>query len=249
MKIFTLILFCILTVAIFAQNNSGEIKFQESIKLQIDLPEGNEELRKSIPTSQTLRKALLFSGDETYYKDDAPNEDVEINHAEDGAQMQIVMKNPENNIYTNRDKNELIQSTEFFGKYFLINGNLKNKKWKVTGDQKQILDYTCQKAVLLDTLQSVIAWFTTQIPVPAGPNGYCNLPGMILSIETDKGDRIITATKVEFRSLKEGEIIKPIKGKKVSVEEFNKIRDEKMKEMGMIHGKGGAVKMIIREER
>jgi GLPGLI family protein len=232
-----------------AQKSSGEIKFQETIKLDIDLPEGNEELKKNIPASQSLSKTLLFNTDESYYKDDAPNEDLEINQANDGNQVQIVMKNPENNIYTSSSKNLLIQSTEFFGKYFLITGDLKSKKWKLTGEQKQILDYPCQKAMLIDTSQNVVAWFTSQIPVHIGPNGYANLPGTVLLVEIDNGARTIAATNVNLRSLKDNEIAQPTKGKKVSAQEFSKIRDEKMKEMGMINGKGGGMKMIIREER
>ncbi len=232
-----------------AQKTSGEIKFQESIKLNIDLPEGNEALKKNIPPSQNFSKVLLFNESESYYKDDGANEDLEINHEENGNEMQIVMKKPENNVYTDQKNNSLIQSTEFFGKYFLITGDLKSKKWKLTGEQKQILDYTCQKAVLMDTAQQVVAWFTSQIPVHGGPNGYCNLPGMILRVEAENGNRTITATKVNFKPVKNDEIVKPSKGKKVTSEEFSKIRDEKLKEMGMVSGKGGAVKMIIREDR
>ena len=233
----------------FAQKTSGEVKFQETIKLDIDLGEGNEELKKSIPQSQSISKALLFNAVESYYRDDAANEDLEINHAEDGNQMQIVMKSPENNIYTNKTKNLLIQSTEFFGKYFLITGDLNTKKWKLTGEQKQILDYPCQKAILMDTSQQVVAWFTSQIPINIGPNGYANLPGLVLRVEVDNSSRTITATNINFREIKEDEIKEPTKGKKISAQEFTKLRDEKMKEMGMINGKSGGMKMIIREER
>jgi GLPGLI family protein len=233
----------------FSQKTSGEIKFQETVQLQIDLPEGQEELRKSIPNSQSVYKALLFNGNESYYKDDAPNEDLEVKHEEDGMDMQIVMKSPENNIYTNKEKNQLIQSTEFFGKYFLITGDLNTKKWKLSNEQKQILGYTCKKASLVDTSQQLTAWFTSEIPFHGGPGGNANLPGMVLGIDIDNGQRTILATKINFKEIKEGEIIKPEKGKKVTATEFKKIRDEKMKEMGMVNGKGGAVKMIIREER
>ena len=45
------------------------------------------------------------------------------------------------------------------------------------------------------------------------------------------------------------EFVKPDKGKKVNRAEYDKIREEKMKEMGAVNGKGTGVKMIIREER
>ena len=52
-----------------------------------------------------------------------------------------------------------------------------------------------------------------------------------------------------IRDLAEGEMTKPEKGKKVSGEEFEKIRKEKMEEMGAVQGKGGTFKVMIREER
>ncbi|MBK9223271.1 MAG: GLPGLI family protein [Saprospiraceae bacterium] len=242
------LIFC-LPFILKSQQSSGEIKYEERIKIIIDLPEGNESLKKTLPPSQTILKTLLFTSNESYYRDDAKNEDLDITHEENGMDMQIVMKNPENNIYTNQEKNLLIQSTEFFGKQFLVTGDLSTKKWKLTDDQKMILGYPCQKAILMDTTLDVVAWFTPQIPIHIGPNGFTNLPGVILRIEFDKDSRTITATQLNFRNLKENEIIKPTKGKKLTAQEFKIIRDEKMKEMGMIQGKGGAVKMIIKEDR
>lgn len=249
MKKNTLLLICLMPIVSQAQNTSGEIKFQETIKMEIDIPEGNEKLRHSIPSHRSLPKTLLFTSNESYYKDDALNEDLEINHEEDGQDMRIVMKNPDNKVYTNQEKDQLIQSTEFFGKYFLITGNLKSRSWKLTDEKMQILNYTCQKAILIDTSLQVSAWYTSQIPIHIGPNGFTNLPGIILRIEMDHGIRTITATQVNFREIKNNEIIKPTIGKKVNSQEFTKIRDAKMKEMGMVNGKGGGIKMIIREER
>ncbi|MEP7197935.1 MAG: GLPGLI family protein [Saprospiraceae bacterium] len=232
-----------------AQHSSGEVQYTESIKLNIDMEAGNEELLKTIPKSHNISKTLVFNSNESYFKDAGSNEDLNINRERDGMDMQIVMKNPENNIYTNKEKNLLLQSKEFLGKFFLITGELNSKKWKLQADQKNILGHACQKAVLMDTSQNLVVWYALDIPVQSGPNGYANLPGLILRAELDQDARTITATKIDFRDLKKGEIIQPTKGKKMEAREFNVMQDAKMKEMGMVKGKGGAVKMIIQEER
>ena len=85
-----------------------------------------------------------------------------------------------------------------------------------------------------------MAWFTPMIPVPSGPNQYNGLPGMILHMDFDDGIRQITAVDIVLKDLEKDLIVKPTKGKKVSEEEFDKIREEKIKEMEEeFGGRGG----------
>ena len=75
------------------------------------------------------------------------------------------------------------------------------------------------------------------------------LPGTILMVDANDGQRLTTATKILFRDLQAGEITIPDKGRKVSQEEFEKIKKEKMAEMGMQSSGGGAnMKVIIRND-
>ena len=46
--------------------------------------------------------------------------------------------------------------------------------------------------------QKVYAWFTDQIPVNGGPEGYYGLPGMILELDFDDGTVLVTASNVEI---------------------------------------------------
>jgi GLPGLI family protein len=119
-------------------------------------------------------------------------------------------------------------------------------KWKVSAEQKQIAGFQCQKAVLQDTSRQVEAWFTTQIPVSVGPGEFADLPGLILELSMAGGDRTVVAEKVDLKPVEAKMIEKPTKGKSVTREEFNKIRDEKLKEMGAEPGGGGTMKVIIR---
>ena len=85
-----------------------------------------------------------------------------------------------------------------------------------------------------DTLQT-IAWFTPQIPAPLGPATYGQLPGLILELERD--NITITATEV-LPEIDQPELMKaPTKGKKVTEEEFDRIQEEKLKEMDLQNGR------------
>ena len=66
-------------------------------------------------------------------------------------------------------------------------------------------------------------------------------------VDMDNGARVYTASKIELRELKEGEISIPTKGKEVTAEEFDKIKKEKMAEMGGTVGKGGNMRVVIRQ--
>jgi GLPGLI family protein len=172
---------------------------------------------------------------------------LEINHESDGMNFKMVMKRPENVFFTNFENGTTINYREFFGRYFLVNGQLKKLAWKMSGEQKKVLGFVCQKAVFQDTSRTVEAWFTPQIPVAAGPGEWGGLPGMILEVSIDGGARTMVASKVELKALPKDAIEKPTKGKAVTQEEFDKIEQEKMKEMQEeMGGSGGGMKIIIK---
>ena len=71
---------------------------------------------------------------------------------------------------------------------------------------------------------------------------------MILELNIDDGNRIITATSLNSENDIADKIVQPKKGKKVSQEEFIKIRDEKMKEAGMDGGNGQQIVVKIKTQ-
>jgi len=239
---------------IFAQKNEGEITYTETIKMKIDIPDGPEAetMRKMIPSERSVSKTLYFNEKESLFMDSPQQKegdgDVNVEGGGDDGdfQFQVKMARPENRQWRNHAEGKAVESTEFFGRFFLITDEPKKMKWKVGTEQKQILGYACQKAVLQDTTRKVEAWFTTTIPVAIGPGEFGDLPGLILEMSMMGGDRTIVATKVDLKKLDAKAIEKPTKGKDVTREEFTKIRDEKMKEMGAEPGGGGTMRVIIR---
>lgn len=255
MKKLSLLFFLFLPWFGYAQTTEGVVTYTETIKMKIEVPEGMDEaeFRKMVPSEQKASKNLVFNAQECVYSD-APEQapggtEATFNsgEGEGGVQMNFKMMRPENHQYRDIANGKRIESTEFFGRFFLITEEPKRMKWKISAEQKQVAGYLCQKAVLQDTSRQVEAWFTPQIPVGIGPGEFADLPGMILELSMANGDRTVVADKVELKALDKKAIEKPTKGKAVTREEFTKIRDEKLKEMGATPGGGGGtMKVIIR---
>jgi GLPGLI family protein len=88
----------------------------------------------------------------------------------------------------------------------------------------------------VDDTATLIAWFTTDIPVPAGPEVQGQLPGIILAYETNGGRTTYKALEI-FAKPDLAAIKEPTKGKKVTrlqfTEETRKLMDEMQKNGGM----------------
>jgi GLPGLI family protein len=127
-------------------------------------------------------------------------------------------------------KTEII---EMLGKTYVIEDSLHAPKWKIMNQIKDVNGHVCMLAVTEDTIRkhTVAAWFAHDLPVSAGPDQYFGLPGLIMELNINDGDMVITATSVDLRPVgKEIELPKKIKGKKLTNAEYslllrNHIRD------------------------
>jgi len=217
-----------------AQALEGEIIFEETAKFEIELPEGQEHLLAMIPSTQTSKKVLHFNATESIYLEsdgsDADNY-TEENTTEGNVQMKMVIMRPEHKIYKNLADKSVVQLREFMGKKFLIKEEIEASKWKLTSEEKQILNYTCRKATYQDEENTVEAWFTTELPLSNGPDNFGQLPGMILEVNMNEGKLQLLAKEVKLTPQSAKIIKAPKKGKKVSREDFEAIVEQKTKEM------------------
>jgi len=228
------------TLNLLAQQTEGTVYYTESIKLDIDLAEGQEHLRDLIPSSNDQTKALYFTPTKSMYKDISANDgNTEINHESEGSetQIKIVSGSSDNQLLKDFDAKKMIDQRDFLGKKFLITSEILEMDWKITGNQKKVLDFVCQEATTIQEDKEIIVWFAPQIPLSNGPDAYGQLPGMILEVSSEEGKRTITATKIEFGPINKEILIAPKKGKKVSREDFRAIQKEKIKEMGGQEGR------------
>ncbi|MEQ8927036.1 MAG: GLPGLI family protein [Fulvivirga sp.] len=252
------ILYLLALIPLFtsAQNFKGKITYEENRKLDIKLDGGgiDDEILKHLPKNQTAQFELLFNPEESLYRLDQSKKEDEpsaiINSHEAQIEFKIDNTNADNATYHDIKKEKVVEKRDFLGRTFLIKDQIEKQAWKITTDTKDILGYTCQKATYTQDSTEITAWYTTQIPLPIGPSKYTGLPGAVLEVSIDNGEVTYTANSLDLSSDYSDEIIAPKKGKEVSREEFNTIRDEKLKEMEEEFGggHGGGTRVIIQKQ-
>lgn len=244
MKNFLLLLFAITTCLLSAQNE-GVIVYSEKIDLHRRLPEDRQQYKDMIPQFRTTRFELVYTENESMYSV-AKDQDAD-EAAGSGGGMRFRMGNASRDVYKNLDEGRMVDSREFMTKQFLIKGDEEEFKWKIAEGQKMILDYMCLKATFSDTADSYVAWFTPQIPIANGPAEYGGLPGMILELDVNEGERTSLAVEVRAEEIDKSLLKEPKKGKEVTDEEFREIVREKMKEMRAQRQQGDGHPIIIRQ--
>lgn len=130
-------------------------------------------------------------------------------------------------IYTNLDDRIIIQQKETLGEKFRIIKKIDDYKWKLVNEQLKIGEFTCHKAILEDSTKKINkvteAWYTNEIPLNTGPMGFCGLPGLIVILKDDIF--IYKLEEIKFNEKKGKEILKPKKGREVTVMQYDSIYD------------------------
>tara|TARA_R110001583_G_scaffold82774_1_gene219275 strand:+ start:4865 stop:5602 length:738 start_codon:yes stop_codon:yes gene_type:complete len=134
--------------------------------------------------------------------------------------------------YVNLDSKEILNKKESYGQLFLVKSSLNDKLWNITNESKKIGNYNCFKATSEKIVENskgtfkhhIEAWFTTEIPLNFGPAGYGGLPGLIIELKFQNIRFYLT--KIELKRQNEVNVKKPMKGKLVTIKEFNKIGKE-----------------------
>lgn len=118
--------------------------------------------------------------------------------------------------------------------------NLRPKKEETTSEKPA--DET-KKTSFMDAIEMpkvviVTAWYSPEIPVNQGPEGYWGLPGLIL--EVNDGKTVILCSKVVLNPKVKAEIKAPTKGKLISQQEFDEAVIKKTEEYrSMNQGRSG----------
>ena len=214
------------------------------------LPPDRQDMKDMIPQFNVSMYELTFAGDESIYQVQKQEELPPTSTTAPGGPPGMRFGRANRIVYKNLAENNMIDSRDFMQKQFLLVGEPIARKWKIGTKQKEILGHNCMEASFrADSVTALVAWFTPQLSISNGPADYQGLPGMILQVDINDGQRLLTATEVMLDSVDTSIIVAPTKGKEVTPEEFEKIREEKMKEMGIQHGgpPGGNQMMIIRQ--
>lgn len=244
----------------FAQMKQGKVVYERTFQLQFR-PRGDG-MENNMPQSRKDHFELAFNAEGSLWQN--------IPAAEgDGGMVSgpgFVMRFSGVNdvIHFNFAAGRRLDQRELFDREFLVVDSVRKLAWKISDETKDILGHPARKATaqrveqrpritmengemkrdMVTDTSAVVAWFATDIPVPAGPQEFGgSLPGLILELDVNRGRVVYRAIelspKVNVASIKE-----PKGGKRVTAEEFNKERDAMMEEMRK--NNPGGRRMMIR---
>lgn len=231
---------------VFGQT-TGVITYEIKVNLHRRLPPERADMKGMIPEFRTTKEQLYFNENESLYKPLIEDEDEEMG----GGGMRMVIRQPNNELYLDQTSGKILSKQEFMGKNYLIEDSVKVSPWKFGTEMKTIQGYECRQAYYTDSVQmnmngnpvtekrEITAWFTDKIRPFLGPERFNTLPGAVLAVDINGGERVLVAKTIEMRELKKNELKMPASGTKTTQEEYRKMVEEQMKQMG---GRG----MIIR---
>jgi GLPGLI family protein len=243
-----------------AQQTAGKIVYERTVEMRISFGGMSDEVTRNIPRTRTDKIEVSFANNQSVRKTLPPDETDEqaFNGTVNGGGGMVIRTmsaGADDILFTDLVNNTFVEQREFGAKKYIIADSVRKLSWKLTGETKTILGYACQQAIatriatrqqmtmvngemksdpVTDT--SVIsAWIAPSIPVAAGPEMQGQLPGLMLALDINNGRTVYRAVelspKVDIATIKE-----PKTGKKVTPKEFEKERDEVMKNMQRNNG-------------
>jgi GLPGLI family protein len=254
----TLIFFSVIICT--AQQKEGKVIYDRITKMQIQIDDSNQGAL-NLPQTRTDKFELLFGNNQSLWHISDEQTPEEDNGGGGGVQIRMIGGGVDDISYYDISKGTSTEQRDMFEKKFVVSDSIRKLNWKLTGESKTVLNHNCQKATaqrigvrmmmnmdngkmerkeIADT-STIIAWFTPDIPVAAGPGEFQGqLPGLILEMDVNNGRQIYKATeispKADMVAIKE-----PKNGKKVTRDEFRKETQKMMDEMQKNNQGGGRV--------
>lgn len=214
-----------------AQIAEGAIRYEFTMDMHRNIPPEREDMKGMIPQYRKHEFVLVFNLEERLYK--GVEEEAPVSHQGRGGGPRITMRAPRNETYINNATQERTVFVEMMGRNYLIVDTLALAPWRLGNEFMDIEGYRCQMAFYTDTIanEEVTAWFTVGIQPFLGPDKYSSLPGAILALDINNGERVWVARKVEVRPITRNEIRKPSRGDVITRPEFDKIMEEQRERM------------------
>lgn len=239
-KTIILLIFMLTAHVLLAQEShhftvSGTVEFERTMNMYAlirkHITKDNESYMQALydsyqkknPQFKKVKSVLTFSKNKSLFtpviEEDAPNNNFMQN-------TPITQQN--NTIYTDLTTGLSVTQKKAFEQAFLVKDSTRKITWKITTETRDIAGYTCRRAnaIVMDSIY-VVAFYTDEIPVSAGPESFTGLPGMILGVALPHDNMTWFATKVTDMLIPANKIVPPTKGKSVN----NKQLGDKLKEV------------------
>jgi GLPGLI family protein len=183
---------------------AGKIEYEKKLNIQKEIEEDHwlDNIKDKLPKFRSSFHNLYFKDGKTLYEKGTDNY-VKIPFFGDDQNVDDI-------IFTDLKQGVFSKKLAVFDETFLLTDSIRQIKWQMTNELRDIAGFECHKAVgrILDSVY-IIAFYTDQITVSGGPLSYCNLPGMILGVAIPRTNLSIFATKVELMDPRPEKLMPP----------------------------------------
>ncbi|RLJ80715.1 GLPGLI family protein [Pedobacter alluvionis] len=221
----SIILFFAVTIiraqAVFIR--SAKITFEKKINQKQQLAENDwmsDDAKDKMSKYRTSSWNYSFNDSSSIYKV-KPKETLNDNN------FFFIAGENTNEMYTDFSKKARVIRKPINGEDFILKDTIPRLQWKIMHDVRQIAGYECRKATtVINDSVTVVAFYTDEILLKGGPEGFTGLPGMILGLAIPRYNTTWFAIKVEAKNVPILNIAPPAKGKRTDTEkDFKKMVD------------------------
>lgn len=208
MKIRFFLLVCLFyTSNILSQDfiTRGKIEFEVKRNFKKLMSNSQSDILSNLPEFDVCYRDLIFSWGNSIYQPGRSGSSIYSNSAK---------------VYTDLNKRQTVIQKNIMGDDFIYADSIRNVKWKITNETRNIIGFNCRKAVgIISDSVYVVAFYAAEIIPQGGPELFTGLPGMILGIAIPRYYTTWFATKLEVANIDESVIVPPTLKK---IKQYNK---------------------------
>jgi GLPGLI family protein len=213
--------------AVRAQLGEGRVVYKRKVNVHRRLEDEN--MKRMVPEFDSARCELLFSSDQSLYRNIKEAEDIRDQAGQDQNGNVVHMKfgGGDDQTYKNYTSGIMTQQRELGPKKYIIEDSFPHYTWKMGTDTQTIHGYFCKTATTKGRQSSsVIAWYAESIPCPSGPEEYGGLPGLILRLDINDGELVFSPDNIDTKTPDKGLVRAPTDGKKITRAAFRKLLED-----------------------
>ena len=169
------------------------------------------------PTHRTVSRTLLFDTNASLmYPTDRPHVEPEDRKASEGDEHI-------DTTFVHFDDDTYSESRAINAEIYIVYDEVPSIPWRLNSEERVYLGLRVMKATAVTESSTIEAWFTPQIPIPAGPGLFGGLPGLILMVTNPETGEVYAAESLSQDTLARA-ITPPARGDQVSNEQYQRIK-------------------------
>ncbi|WP_293787959.1 GLPGLI family protein [uncultured Pedobacter sp.] len=201
---------------------SAKITFEKKVNIKEQLANDEwltDEAREKMGKYRTTNWEYSFNDSTSVYRA-KPKESL-------GDNVFFFSSDNTDELFTDFAKGNRVKRKSIMGDDFILKDSIPRLKWKIMHDLRKIAGYECRKAIAtINDSVTVVAFYTDEILLKGGPEGFTGLPGMILGLAIPRYNTTWFATKLEAQNVPILNIAPPTRGKRTDTEkDFKKLVD------------------------